>query len=354
MCYDTFHRVHNSKINRHDISNSGVTVGAGDNAVCVYNLEYADDPALIDENVEQASARLTSIANGSLEEAAMVISIRKCTVMHIHKKTRVSATTEADVASLNLSHKCSACAREFTKQRGLIIHMARWCDGGRTQRSRVGTLTDKAVKTAKRRAAEATLGTVEIDNNVLGNVYSFEYLGSRLQGDGDDEADVRYRMDIAQAAFASLSHLWTDHRLSRNLKLRLYNLCVCSTLTHSCEKGNLTKTVSRILNGFNSRRLHIITGEEYHVTAVSPANNLLLSVRQRRLHYLGHLLRLPHDSVVRRTLIAMADGGNRYPVPDQGCAGPVAYYYPRGPFAADLQHLPLQRVQENQWGKKIN
>ena len=96
-----------------------------------------------------------------------------------------------------------------------------------------------AVKTAKRRAALATLGKVEIDNNVLDNVYSFEYLGSSLQGDGDDEADVRYRMDIAQAAFASLSHLWTDHRLSRNLKLRLYILCVCSTVTHSCEAWNL-------------------------------------------------------------------------------------------------------------------
>ena len=139
------------------------------------------------------------------------------------------------------------------------------------------------------------------------------YLGSRLQGDGDAKADVRYRMDIAQAAFASLSHLWTDHRLSRNLKLRLYNLCACSTLTHSCEAWNLTKAVSRILNGFNSRCLHVITGEEYRVTAVSPAYNLLLSVRQRRLRYLGHLLRLPHDSVVRRTLIAMAGGGNRYP-----------------------------------------
>ena len=44
-----------------------------------------------------------SIAKGSLEEAAMVISIRKSKVMHIQKKTRVSATTEADVASLNLS-----------------------------------------------------------------------------------------------------------------------------------------------------------------------------------------------------------------------------------------------------------
>ena len=110
------------------------------------------------------------------------------------------------------------------------------------------------MKTAKRRAAEATLGKVEIDNNVLGNVYSFEYLGSRLQGDGDDEADMRYRMDIAQAAFASLSHLWTNHRLSRNLKLRLNNLCVCSTLTHSCEAWNLPKAVA-VGKNTNSRFL---------------------------------------------------------------------------------------------------
>ena len=134
---------------RHDISNSGVTVGAGENTVS--KLEYADDAALIDENVEQTSTRVTSIAKGSLEEAAMVISIRKSKVVHVHKKTRVSATIEADVASLKLTHKCSACAREFTKQRGLRIYMARWCDGGRTQRSRLGTLTDKAVQTTNRR-----------------------------------------------------------------------------------------------------------------------------------------------------------------------------------------------------------
>ena len=41
---------------RHGISNSGVTVGTGENTVCVSKLEYADDAALIDENVEQASA----------------------------------------------------------------------------------------------------------------------------------------------------------------------------------------------------------------------------------------------------------------------------------------------------------
>ena len=50
----------------------------------------------------------------------------------IHKKTRTSATPEADVAKLNLSYlKCESCAREFTTLRGVKIHMARWCDGVR-------------------------------------------------------------------------------------------------------------------------------------------------------------------------------------------------------------------------------
>ena len=100
---------------------------------------------------------------------------------------------------------------------------------------------------------------------------------------GMTKTDERYCMDIAQAAFASL---WTDHRLSRNLKPRLYNLCVCSTLTHSCEAWNLT---------------------------ISPVYNMLLAVRRRRLRYLGHILCIRRYSVVRRTLMAMTGGGNRYP-----------------------------------------
>ena len=92
----------------------------------------------------------------------MIISTKKSKVTHIHKTTRTSATTEADVAKLNLSYKSESCAREFTKLRRLKMHMARWCDGGLTQRSHIGSLTDKAVKSSKRRAAEAG---VEISPN---------------------------------------------------------------------------------------------------------------------------------------------------------------------------------------------
>ena len=65
---------------------------------------------------------------------------------------------------------------------------------------------------------------------------------------------------IAQAAFGSLSHLWTDHRLSLETKLHLYRLSVCSSLTHCCTPWALTRTVRRKINGFNSRCLHVITG----------------------------------------------------------------------------------------------
>ena len=134
----------------YDQVNPGMTVGTGAHTVRMAKFEYADDAALIDEDAGQATARVTSLAAGSIADAAMIISTKKSKVMHIHKTTRTSATTEADVAKLNLVHRCESCTREFTKLRGLKMHMARWCDGGRTQRSRVGSLTDKAVKSSKR------------------------------------------------------------------------------------------------------------------------------------------------------------------------------------------------------------
>ena len=176
-----------------------------------------------------ATARVTALAAGSITDAAMVISQAKSKVMHIHRKTHVSSTTEAEVEALKLAHKCDACSRTFPMQRGLKIHAARWCDGGVTQRSRRGSLADRAVQTAKRRAAEALLSQVYTSNIPL------EYLGARMQRDGADDADVRHRMAIAQTTFGSLSSIWTDHRLSRALKLRTYQLAVCSTLTHASE-----------------------------------------------------------------------------------------------------------------------
>ena len=82
-----------------------MTVGTGAHIVRMAKFEYADDVVLIDEDAGQATARVTSLAAGSIVDAAMIISTKKSKVMHIHETTRTSATTEADVAKLNLVHK---------------------------------------------------------------------------------------------------------------------------------------------------------------------------------------------------------------------------------------------------------
>ena len=102
------------------------------------------------------------------------------------------------------------------------------------QRSRVGSLTDKAVKSSKRRAAEASLDKVVIGSDPpLKNVPNFDYLGSRLQGDGSDDADVRHRLEIAQSAFSSLSHLWADYCARLNSGC---TVSVCARPSHTAAR----------------------------------------------------------------------------------------------------------------------
>ena len=136
----------------HDLQNPGIAVGEGESTTIMSKFEYADDAALVDADAATATAIVTALAAGSLTDAAMVISQAKSKVMHIHRKTHVSSTTEAEVEALKLAHKCDACSRTFPTQRGMKIHAARWCDGGVRQRSRRGSLADRAVQTAKRRS----------------------------------------------------------------------------------------------------------------------------------------------------------------------------------------------------------
>ena len=120
-------------------------------------------------------------------------------------------------------------------------------------------------------------------------------------------------MAIADYIRLALQHMatvvWTDHRLSRALKLRTYQLAVCSMLTRAYEAWTLTEPVMRIVNCFNSRCLHVITGQDYRVTVKAPEYDLFRAIRQRRLRHLSHILRMPKSRVVRRALVALVKGG---------------------------------------------
>ena len=182
----------------HDIKNAGVTVGSAPYQLTITSLEYADYAGLIDTSVERASTRISAISSGSRNDASMTISIPKTKVMHIHKKVRVSETTDEEIASMGFTNICSECQRDFPTKRGLAIHQGRWCDGGKTIRSRKGTLADKTVQHTKRKKYEDSLGHVVLEGEQLDNVYTFEYLGCRIQSDGDEKADINHHPNYFQ------------------------------------------------------------------------------------------------------------------------------------------------------------
>ena len=144
-----------------------------------------------------------------------------------------------------------------------------------------------------------------MEGQSLESVYQFDYLGCRFTSDGDDAADMRHRMTIASERSRSLDNLRRDNRLPRSLKLRLYAASVCSTLTHGSEAWMLTPRPLSTLNGFNSRQLHRITGRSYREEATKPSYDLLAAVRTQRHLWLGHILRMPADRLVRRAVLAL-------------------------------------------------
>ena len=56
-----------------------------------------------------------------------------------------------------------------------------------------------------------------------------------------------------------------------------------------------------------------MTGEHYREMAIAPAYDLVLAVRRRRLRYLGHVLRMPADRMVRCALMTLVIDASHYP-----------------------------------------
>ena len=53
------------------------------------------------------------------------------------------------------------------------------------------------------------------------------------------------------------------------------------------------------------RQLHRITGRSYQEEATTPSYDLLTAVRTRRHQWLGHILRMPANRLVRRAVLAL-------------------------------------------------
>ena len=109
---------------------------------------------------------------------------------------------------------------------------------------------------------------------------------------------------MVKASAGQLRHTLSSEDLELDLKLRPYiSGAVCSILT---EAWLLNEETSRVLNGANAYTgmLSHITdnNHKYEASADTTTFNLLQWIRARRHRWLGHILRLPDERLIKQAV----------------------------------------------------
>jgi hypothetical protein len=154
-------------------------------------------------------------------------------------------------------------------------------------------IVDRMVKRKKRRDHMSTVRQLSVGFQRLDMVDKFTYLGSSVTCDGDEREEIEDRIRKAYTALLDYRSLLCDKRLAPSLRLRLLHAYVTSVLLYGSEAWHIQKSVVRDL--FASfeyriwRRLALPVGTRL---------DLFSRYLRRKARFIGHLLRLPSQSLL--------------------------------------------------------
>ena len=133
---------------------------------------------------------------------------------------------------------------------------------------------------------------IPIDNFVLGGEIP------------STEDDVKRRTRLAASAFGRLrGSIWSNHSISRQLKVRIYQALILPIAIYGSESWTLRKSDCQKLEAFEMRCLRSILGvslldrmtNEDIKQQLLIKNNITQMITKRRLKWFGHVVRMPQD-----------------------------------------------------------
>ncbi|KAK3546988.1 hypothetical protein QTP86_007917 [Hemibagrus guttatus] len=150
---------------------------------------------------------------------------------------------------------------------------------------------------------------ISIDGTPLEDVQKFVYLGSKVTTDGDCNKDINTRVSKANQAFAMLKPIWRTTSLSIHTKIKIFRSNVISVLLYGSECWKTTTAIEQKLEVFQNKCLrrilkifwpNTISNEE--LRRRTGANSIQETIQKRRWRWLGHVCRMPPDSLPRIAL----------------------------------------------------
>lgn len=141
--------------------------------------------------------------------------------------------------------------------------------------------------------------SITINGTQLEKVNEYKYLGTLINETGDQNHEIKRRIEIARSTFIKMKKLFCNRDISIHLRTRMLKCYVFSTLLYGVESWTLKQRNIKNLESFEMwcyrRILRIswvdkITNEEV-IRRINNKPEVLLNIKKRKLEYLGHLMR---------------------------------------------------------------
>ena len=217
-----------------------------------------------------------------------------------------SALNKESCIKVDGESRCKWCCKEYTgpyAERSLKCHYTRGCDC--EPKSRVGTRAEKAAKRQMKKSAQQQRGAVLLQGVQLQNVYEFKYLGYWFTADADRRHSVVVSMANAKARFGQLWQIWGSSVFPLSAKVKLFGAAVVSVLVYGSEVWVMDEALTASLKGWCAKCMVRVTGRTHKEECTDPTYPLIAVIRQRRLKWLGHVLRAKESSLVRKAVVGL-------------------------------------------------
>ena len=160
---------------------------------------------------------------------------------------------------------------------------------------------------------------ITISNHQLEVVDDFVYLGSTISNSLSLDNELNKRIGKAATTMSRLTkRVWTNKKLSEHTKTQVYRACVLSTLLYGSEAWTLRAKQEHKLNAFHMRCLRRILNITWQdkvpnteVLERAALPSMYTILKQRRMRWLGHVVRMDDGRIPKDLLYGELAQGSR-------------------------------------------